>query len=238
MSDESSAEQRRIYEDSAAEYDELISAEDADGEIVRALTGVASFEGATVADVGAGTARLSRLLTANSAWVDLVDRALPMLALGGRRLELLGRTNFALHEADARELPLASNRYDIVMAGWVFGHFRHWMPEGWREEVARGVDEMSRIAKPRGQVFVLETLGTGHEEPRRHGPLEEYYAVLESTGFARRWIRTDYVFADVDTAARVTGRFFGEDFSERVRENAWARVPECTAIFSRIAPEA
>lgn len=232
MSDDGSDEQRKIYEDAADAYDELISAEDADGMIARTLDGLATFDGATVADVGAGTARLSRLLTEASAHVDLVDRARPMLELGGRRLEALGRRNFALHEADVRELPLRDDHYDVVMAGWVFGHFRHWMPDGWREEVTRAIAEMKRVAKPGALVAVLETLGTGHEEPRHHEPLEEYFAVLDASGFARQWIRTDYVFVDVETAARVTGKFFGEAFTERVRAQEWARVPECTAVFT------
>ena len=55
--------------------------------------------------------------------------------------------------------------------------------------------------------------------------------VLESQGFSRSWVRTDYVFADEETAARVCGAFFGAPLVERIREHRWSRVPECTAVF-------
>jgi len=220
--------QARIYLDDAVAYDALISAEDADGQLVHALRDV-SFAGAKVADIGAGTARLTRLLCAESAHVDLIDRAGPMLEVGRARLG--DRSNFTIHQADARSLPLADAAYDVAMAGWVFGHFRHWMPEGWQDEVRTALGEMRRILSPGGALIVIETLGTGHTTPRRHQALDEYFALLETEGLERSWIRTDYVFQDVETAASITGRFFGEAFAERVRSEHWARVPECTGIW-------
>ena len=237
MADRTASAQERVYEEDAANYDLLISAEDADGELPRALTGLlgergAGFAGARVADIGAGTARLTRVVAERAAHVDLVDRAGPMLEVGRGRLEKLGRTNFQVHQADARALPLASGAYDIAMAGWVFGHFRHWMPEGWKDEVSAALGEMRRILRPGGHLFVIETLGTGHETPRQHPALDEYFAYLEQVeGLTRTWIRTDYAFADPETAAAITGRFFGEAFADKVRAEGWSRVPECTAIF-------
>ena len=38
-------------------------------------------------------------------------------------------------------------------------------------------------------------------------------------------IRTDYNFPSVETAAAVTGFFFGEDFAAQVRRQGWTRVP-------------
>lgn len=234
--DRAASAQERIYEEDAAHYDALISAEDADGQLPRALEVHVSFEGARVADIGAGTARLTRILCEHAAHVDLIDRAGPMLEVGRIRLEALGRKQFQIHQADARSLPLPSASYDIAMAGWVFGHFRHWMPEGWKDEVRAALGEMRRILRPGGSLFVIETLGTGHEVPRQHPALDEYFAYLEQEDLTRQWIRTDYVFPDVETAASITGRFFGEAFSERVRKEQWTRVPECTAIFSTTVP--
>lgn len=228
MSTENDDAQARIYRDDAVAYDALISAEDADGELVKAL-GDVPFDGAQVADIGAGTARLTRLLCAESAHVDLIDRAGPMLEVG--RARLAGRTNFAIHEADARALPLKDARYDVAMAGWVFGHFRHWMPEGWRDEVRSALSEMRRVLKPGGALIVIETLGTGHTTPRTHAALDEYFALLEAEGLTRTWVRTDYVFDDVERAASITGRFFGDAFAARVRSEGWSRVPECTGIW-------
>jgi hypothetical protein len=84
---------------------------------------------------------------------------------------------------------------------------------------------------------VIETLGTGREEPLPPSPeLAEYYAWLEEAhGMTRAAIRTDYAFPDVETAANVTGFFFGEAFGERVRREGWRRIPECTGLWSRRA---
>ena len=59
------------------------------------------------------------------------------------------------------------------------------------------------------------------------------FAWLESAhGLERRAIRTDYRFPDVETAAAITGFFFGDAFGARVRREGWSRVPECTGLWS------
>jgi hypothetical protein len=82
---------------------------------------------------------------------------------------------------------------------------------------------------------IIETLGTGETTPRPPAAhLEEYYSWLENDrGFAKQVLRTDYQFSDSDTAARATEFFFGTEFAVRVREEGWARVPECTGLWWR-----
>lgn len=229
---ENSDEQARIYDDGAEAYDALIAHEDYQGALARELERVAPLAGAEVADVGAGTGRISLLLAGRAKRVVLVERAPAMLAIARRKLEGLGVTA-EFHEADARQLPLADASVDVAIAGWVFGHFRHWMPEGWRAEVRGAVDEMWRVVRPGGHGIVIETLGTGHTEPREHAALDEYFGELGMLGFEKSWVRTDYQFASVDEAAAICGPFFGAELSARIREHSWRVVPECTAIFSR-----
>ncbi len=228
---DASDEQARVYLERAEDYDVLISAEDADGALVRELEQRAPFDGASLVDVGAGTGRISRLLAGRVKDLVLVDRAAPMLAVARRRLDAIG-AKYRVHEADARSLPLPEASADLAVAGWVFGHFRYWMPEGWRDEVAGAIEEMRRVVRPGGRLVVIETLGTGHTEPRRQPALDEYFALLEERwGFARTWIRTDYVFDSVAEASRICGSFFGPELAGRIEAEGWARVPECTAVF-------
>ncbi len=225
-----SDDQAHVYLTRAEGYDELVSAEDANGELGRALREL--LPAATIADVGAGTGRVSRVLAGHAQHTHLVERAAPMLDVARERLTALG-VPFEAHLADARALPLADASVDGAVAGWVFGHFRHWMPEGWQAEVDAALAEMNRVVRRGGQVLVVETLGTGYETPRRHALLDEYFAHLEALGFARRWVRTDYAFESVDEAAHVLGSFFGDAMAATVRERGWRRVPECTGIWSR-----
>jgi hypothetical protein len=92
---------------------------------------------------------------------------------------------------------------------------------------------MRRVVRPGGAVVVIETLGTGHESPRTHAPLEEYFAHLERVhGLTRRWVRSDYLFDDLETAVTTCEAFFGRTLAAQVRSAGSVRVPECTAVFA------
>lgn len=229
-------DQERIYREHAAEYDALVSAEDCDHNLLGAIEATAELEGAAVLDVGAGTGRVTRIVAAKAARVVGVDRSAAMLDVARARLEAMNPpAAWELIVADARALPVASGSATVAIAGWCFGHFRYWMPEGWKDEIGSALREMERALSPGGAMIVIETLGTGREDPLPPSPeLAEYYAWLESEhGMSRQAIRTDYQFADVETAARVTGFFFGDAFGDRVRREGWSRVPECTGIWSK-----
>jgi ubiquinone/menaquinone biosynthesis C-methylase UbiE len=222
-----------IYAHHADAYDELVAAEDCDGNLLPALARVMSVAGRVV-EVGAGTGRVTRLLARAGATVVATEPSAAMLEVGRQRLG--EHANVSWHQASASALPVDDAWADAGVAGWVFGHFREWMPAGWEGELAQALAELGRAVRRGGTLVIIETLGTGASEPAPPTPgLAEYYAWLEVRGFARTWIRTDYGFASVDEAVRVTGFFFGEAFAARVREQGWARVPECTGIWSRPA---
>jgi ubiquinone/menaquinone biosynthesis C-methylase UbiE len=156
-----------------------------------------------------------------------------MLEVARRQLASVRSCTLQLGVAQA--LPVTSGWADVAIAGWVFGHFRYWMPDAWREHVGRALAEMKRALKPDGTMIVIETLGTGSTEPAPPSPeLAEFYGWLERDhGFVRRAIRTDYMFPSVARAAEVTGFFFGEDFARRASAEHWTRIPECTGIWSK-----
>lgn len=232
--DDSVSNYKDVYRNQPELYDELVTAEDADGNLQTTLHELCEVAGATVAEAGAGTGRLTRImLEAGVARIVATEIEPAMLAIAEQSLaSYKGKLECLV--ADARSLPLDDDMADVAMAGWVFGHFRSWMPELWRDEVGAAVSQLERVTRPGGTVIVIETLGTGTEVPAPAEGLVEYYQWLEQErGFARTEIRSDYLFSSVDDAVRVTGAFFGNDFAANVREKQWRRVPECTGIWSK-----
>jgi ubiquinone/menaquinone biosynthesis C-methylase UbiE len=235
--DESSHDARDIYQFHSARYDELVRAEDVHSNLTPAIARVARLEGATVVEAGCGTGRVTRLLLeAGARAVHASDREPAMLEHALETLRAHGG-RASLHVADGAALAVRSGIADLALAGWVFGHLRHWLPDGWREAIGRALDELERVVRPGGTVVVIETLGTGTREPEApNDALAEYYAWLESErGFQRVTLHTDYRFDSVDEAARVTGFFFGEAFAGTVRREGWTIVPECTGLWWRLA---
>ena len=182
-----------------------------------------------------GTGRIARQLIVRCRRVVGVDRAPAMLAIARDHLERIAPGRWELHRADVTALPVASGQADVAIAGWVFGHLRYERADEWRDAIGRAIAEMDRALQPGGTLIVIETLGTGRETPHPPSPeLAEYFAWLEGEqGMRRDVIRTDYAFPDAETAAVATGFFFGAEFAARVREHNWARIPECTGLWSR-----
>lgn len=222
---------QRIYDEEAALYDRLVSAEDTEGRLGPALAGLCALDGRRVLEVGAGTGRITRLLLERGARVVALDRAAAMLQVARARG---GPGALQLVHADARRLPVAARWADLAIAGWVFGHFRSWLADGWRDEIGAALDAMQRALAPSGTLAIIETLGTGVEVAGPPTPaLAEYYAWMEGArGLERRVLRTDYAFDSVEAAAETCGAFFGPEMAARIRARGWRRVPEFTGLWS------
>ena len=224
-------DQREIYESHAERYQQLVAAEDREGNLPRAILAVSDVRDRRVVEVGAGTGRITRLLASEGAGeIVACDRSRAMLSVAAGSVP----ESVRLLRADARALPLVDGWGELAVAGWVFGHFRYWMPSHWRESIGAALDEVGRVLRPGSPVVVIETLGIGSAEPAPvTSKLGEYYAWLEQErGFRRTAIRTDYELGTVDEAARTLGFFFGQDVADRIRREQWTVVPEWTGVWS------
>ena len=222
-----------IYRDHPEDYDALVRAEDCDGNLrahLRASLGELSAR--PVLELGVGTGRVTRWLMQLGAHVRGHELSPAMVDLARARLAAEGYDVTALTVGDAYAGDFGEAWAAAAVAGWVFGHAVSWHPDDWSDRVRRAVTAMKRAVVPGGRVVVIETLGTGHETPSVAPALAQYFALLESEGFSRTALRTDYAFESAAAAERSARFFFGDAMGDRVRDAGWSRVPECTGVWT------
>jgi len=224
-------DQREIYNRHAKEYERLVLREDYQGNIIRALAEIHPLEGRSVVELGAGTGRLTRMLAPLVSDIWMFDISAHMLEVAASALERMGARNWGMAVADHRKLPLADEVADLVISGWSVSYLAVWGGGEWRKEVREALREMERVLRRGGMIVLLETLGTGHEQPEAPEKLKGYYEYLGREGFSRRWIRTDFEFESLAEAKQLTGFFFGQEMATRVEKEKWVRLPECTGIW-------
>jgi len=219
-----------VYANDAERYDAMVSCEDADGNLPRALAPL--LESTTkVVDIGCGTGRVTRAceFVNDDSEIIGVEAWEPMLAVARRR-----SPGQRFVQGDAGALPVATGWADLAIAGWVYGHQCSWAGARWPDTIGAFLAEQARVVRPGGRCVVIETLGTGKVAPEPPAPSAPYYAWLDAQGFTREVIDTSYVFATIDEAVMKLGFFFGARIVTAIRANGWTRVPEWTALWSRV----
>ncbi|MCP4541659.1 MAG: methyltransferase domain-containing protein [Chloroflexi bacterium] len=227
------SDHREIYRKQANEYEFLVSREDHEKNLPRALDQIRSFDGLDVVELGAGTGRLTCMMAPLVKMIIVSDISRHMLDVAVAKLGKIGLQNWAATVTDNRALPVADQVADISIVGWSLGYFTTWYAESWRKEIGQALAEMKRVLRPGGTVVILETLGTGSEKPcPPNDALAAYYAWLENEhGFSSTWIRTDYQFESLAEAQESMRFFFGDEFSDRIGRENWVILPECTGIW-------
>ena len=223
---------QNIYQNKAALYDRMVSCEDYQGNILPALGRIRPLKGLELVEFGAGTGRLTRLLIPEVKFIQAFDLSPHMLETARKTLKPFG-SNWSLAVGDNRNMPVADNRADLVLAGWSFAHGITWYGEDWQSTINQMIGEMTRILKPGGTAIIIETMGTGNKSPAPPvDHLAAYYQWLENEqGFSYTWIRTDYQFASVQEADELTRFFFGDELAERILREQMTILPECTGIW-------
>jgi len=221
-----------IYNEHANQYELLVSREDFQDNIFRSIDQVTPLTGLDVVEFGAGTGRLTCLLTPVVDSIFAFDHSTHMLAVSVEKLKKSDQKNWYIGVSDHRRMPVPSEFADLAISGWSICYMVVDHPSTWQVELVQALNEMQRLVKPGGFVILLETLGTGCETPIPPADLLEYYAYLEVQGFQRSWIRTDYRFPDRLEAESSVGFFFGNEMLEKIRQDEHGVIlPECTGIW-------
>jgi ubiquinone/menaquinone biosynthesis C-methylase UbiE len=223
-----------IFQREAPKYDLLVSREDYQGNLLRALCAVAPFHGKRVVEFGAGTGRVTLLLAPIVKSILAFDSSEPMIKVAEERLQESHLQNWQFAVADHREVPAESHSADIAVAGWSICCLAVYEGKNWQRELRTGLAEMQRVVAPGGTIVIIETLGTGYSSPNPPEGLRPYYGILDANGFRSTWIRTDYRFSSMDEAMDLTTFFFGNDpVSAIIERQDGVFLPECTGIWWR-----
>jgi ubiquinone/menaquinone biosynthesis C-methylase UbiE len=228
MSDE---QQRKIYQTDGDRYEALIAREDYQGNIMKALDEIVRVDGLDVLDLGAGTGRLSIMLAPRAKSIKAFDVSEEMLRVCRSRFEASGFSSWQVEVADHRQLPISNNSADLVVSGWSVSYLAVWNSTSWREELEKWLTEMKRVLRGGGHIVLFESLGTGNESPVKLAHLDNFYPWLDEVGFQNKWIRTDYKFESLAEAEELSRFFFGDELGEKVRQNDWIILPECTGVW-------
>jgi len=223
--------QRRIYQNDGDRYEALIAREDFQDNIEKALDEIVKVDGLDVLDLGAGTGRLAVMLAPRTKSMRAFDASEEMLRVCREKFEAKGLTNWQVEVGDHRQLPVEDHSADLVVSGWSVAYLYVWHHETWKIELEKWLGEMKRILRPGSFIVLFESLGTGNESPIKLEHLKDYYPWLDEVGFQNKWIRTDYQFASVDEAEELARFFFGDELANKILQNDWVILPECTGVW-------
>jgi len=190
-------------------------------------------DGLDVIDLGAGTGRLTVMLAPRVKSMRAFDASGEMLRVCRQRLAASGVSNWQVEVADHRQLPVPNHSADLVVSGWSVAYLYVWHPETWRGELEKWLGEMKRVLRPGSFIVLFESLGSGHESPIHLEHLSGYYSWLDEADFKNKWFRTDLKFESLEEAQALSSFFFGEEFGDKVRQNNWVILPECTGMWWR-----
>lgn len=224
---------KTVYARHGNEYEALIAREDYQGNIPRAIDEIINVDGLEALDLGAGTGRLTLMLAPRVKSIRAFDASAEMLRVCRERLLASGLSNWQVDVADHRQLPVPDHSADLVTSGWSVSYLAVWNPERANQELDKWLAEMQRVLRKDGMIILFETLGTGYEEPFRLEHVEPAYRWLDANGFQNKWIRTDYRFESLAEAEYLSRFFFGDELGDKVRQNNWIILPECTGVWWR-----
>lgn len=223
--------QEEIYKTEGDKYEALIAREDHQGNILKTLREITPLEDRLVLDLGAGTGRLACLLAPHVSRVRAFDISEEMLRVCREKFIASGMTNWQVDVADHRKLPVEDHSANLVVSGWSLSYLAVWNPETWRTELETWMTEMRRVLKPGSFIVLYESLGTGNEAPIKLEHLKDFYPWLDEVGFQNKWIRTDYKFESLAEAEELSRFFFGNELGDKVVQNKWTVLPECTGVW-------
>jgi len=221
-----------IFTNKSSKYDLLVSKEDINNNLLKAINEIIPLKDLTVAEFGAGTGRLSYQMSKHAKQIHSFDISPQMIntAIGKQKALAIQNINFSV--SDHFSVPLGSNSVDLSIEGWAFNAMKLHSKEPLTKLYALAVNEMKRVTKPNHPLIIIETLGTLYEQPKNGILNSEANKFLEKDlEFNRKIIRTDYKFDSISEALDLMSFFFGEEAITYINEHQTIIIPECTGVW-------
>jgi len=223
----------QYYQDQrfAEKYRALVSHEDYEHNLLPAIISIDALEDKVVLELGAGTGRVSCLVAAFPRRLIAVELYFSMLSLAKIALDESGQHNWDLILSPHQALSLASDSVDMILSGWSYHCVALDAGQNWQEALEQGLWEAARVLRPGAVMILIESLGTGYENPHRPDIIVDYLDALDSHGFTSAWIRTDFCFQTMAQAQDLISFFFGEEPIPMWETETGVIVPECTGLW-------
>jgi SAM-dependent methyltransferase len=211
------ADMMDIYKRYAVNYDELVMAEDYQGNLSAFMLDEFNWDGKTVYEAGIGTGRVTSIFIDRVDMCYGFDREQHMLDRCRRNLSKFS-DRLCLAPCDNTDLTIPPVKADTFIQGWSFGHVMVDNAAQFQKIFHIIHEKINEILKPDGTIILIETMGTNVSEPGAPLPvLSDFYGLLENEyHFSRKVLDTSYRFNDVTEAARIMGFFFGEQMAENI----------------------
>lgn len=121
-------------------------------ELIAAAAAATNPQATSLLDIGCGAGNYTLKLLQHLPHlnVTLVDLSQPMLDKAAERIRAVSAAEIVAHQADIRDLALAAEQYDIVLAAAVFHHLRD--AAEWRAVFAK----LYRALKPGGSLWISD----------------------------------------------------------------------------------
>ena len=220
-----------VYTSETDRYHALVSYEDYQGNLPIAITKILQHHVSSILESGAGTGRLTRLLLPLTENIAVFDLSHAMLSSARRYLPMKASNLTGLSVCDHRHLPVRDNLFDWIVSGWSICYLSSWHRETWKEEVLKAFSEFVTVLKPEGKILIIETMGTGQNQPNPPSQLVDYLGFLNASGFSHQTIQTDYEFPNSTIAKDLVEFFFGEDMVQLIINKEKPILPEYTGLW-------
>jgi len=225
---------QEIYNNHSLKYDELVTHEDYNNNHSNYLLEKFNFNSKTIIELGVGTGRVTKIFAELSQRVFCYDKSLHMLDKAKINLSHY-KSKIEFSQYDNLNITKINKKADIVIEGWSLGHSIIENQEEIEAITNKLYSDCISLINKNGVIIIIETLGTNVTNASAPSKsLQKFYQLLvNSYGFSKKTIRTDYSFKSNEEAKRIMDFFFGNKIGDRINFIEKGVVKEFTGIWSK-----